>query len=217
MAAGLNMTAGAAPATPSAGTHNLFFTTDGNLHALSDAAVNVTLATTAIEFATANVADEAITNAKLAHMTEATVKGRAFGAGTGDVTDLTVAELAAVLAEHFTQTANDADWTDITTDYDTTPLYPTGYTYEDFGYRQAGGVVFLRGTNRNSSAGGGTALIGTLPSGYRPAYDGLYIGHYSLSGTVLLTRIWVYANGEVRSASGAYGTYHLDGICFVPA
>lgn len=154
MAAGLNLTEGAAPSTPGAGTHDLYVDVSGNFHTLSDAAADKTLATSAIEFATANVADEAITNAKLAHMAEATVKGRAADAGTGDATDLTVEQLAAILAEHFTQTANDADWTDITTLYDTPSLYPTGYTYEAFGYRQAGGVVFLRGTNRNSAAGG---------------------------------------------------------------
>jgi hypothetical protein len=46
---------------------------------------------------TANVADNAVTNAKLANMTQATVKGRASGAGTGDPQDLTTAQLTALV------------------------------------------------------------------------------------------------------------------------
>lgn len=42
--------------------------------------------------------DEAVTNAKLAHMAQATIKGRASGAGTGDATDLTAAQVKTILA-----------------------------------------------------------------------------------------------------------------------
>jgi hypothetical protein len=44
------------------------------------------------------IANNAVTNAKLADMAQATVKGRAAGAGTGDPTDLTAAQLVAVIA-----------------------------------------------------------------------------------------------------------------------
>jgi len=47
--------------------------------------------------ATAGLADDAVTNAKLANMTEATIKGRAAGAGTGDPTDLTAAQVRAII------------------------------------------------------------------------------------------------------------------------
>lgn len=43
------------------------------------------------------IADEAVTNAKLAHMAQDTIKGRASGAGTGDATDLTATQATAIL------------------------------------------------------------------------------------------------------------------------
>jgi hypothetical protein len=46
---------------------------------------------------TAALADDAVTNAKLANMAEATIKGRAVGAGTGDPTDLTATQATAIL------------------------------------------------------------------------------------------------------------------------
>jgi len=46
---------------------------------------------------TATVADGSITNAKLANMVQATIKGRASGAGTGVPVDLTAAQTIAIL------------------------------------------------------------------------------------------------------------------------
>lgn len=46
---------------------------------------------------TAKLQDEAVTNAKLAHMAADTIKGRANGAGTGDATDLTAAQVRTIL------------------------------------------------------------------------------------------------------------------------
>lgn len=43
------------------------------------------------------IADEAVTNAKLAHMAQSTLKGRAAGAGTGDATDLTATQARTIL------------------------------------------------------------------------------------------------------------------------
>lgn len=43
------------------------------------------------------IADEAVTNAKLAHMTQATIKGRQSGGGTGDAEDLTAAQAAVIV------------------------------------------------------------------------------------------------------------------------
>lgn len=47
--------------------------------------------------ATAGIADDAVTNAKAAHMAESTIKGRAVSAGTGDPTDLTATQATAIL------------------------------------------------------------------------------------------------------------------------
>lgn len=49
------------------------------------------------QVATGGIANNAVTNALLAGMTQATFKGRATGAGTGDPTDLTVAQAIAIL------------------------------------------------------------------------------------------------------------------------
>ena len=45
-----------------------------------------------------NLANDNVTNAKLGNMAQATIKGRASGAGTGDPTDLTAAQVVAVVA-----------------------------------------------------------------------------------------------------------------------
>jgi hypothetical protein len=47
--------------------------------------------------ATGGLANDAVTNAKLANMVEATIKGRAAGAGTGDPTDLTATQVRTLL------------------------------------------------------------------------------------------------------------------------
>lgn len=48
--------------------------------------------------ATAGIAANAVSNDKLAQMAQATIKGRASAAGTGDPTDLTAAEVASILS-----------------------------------------------------------------------------------------------------------------------
>lgn len=47
--------------------------------------------------ATAGIADDAVSNAKLANMAQATIKGRASGAGTGDPQDLTGAQAGQIV------------------------------------------------------------------------------------------------------------------------
>lgn len=44
------------------------------------------------------LADDSVTNAKLAEMAQATIKGRAAGAGTGNPVDLTAAQVKTILA-----------------------------------------------------------------------------------------------------------------------
>ncbi len=61
------------------GSHAAAFATASHTHGASD------------------ISDDAVTNAKLANMVQATVKGRANAAGTGDPTDLTAAQLVAIV------------------------------------------------------------------------------------------------------------------------
>lgn len=49
-------------------------------------------------FSTANIPDGTVTNAKLADMAAATIKGRAAGAGTGDAVDLTANQTVAIIS-----------------------------------------------------------------------------------------------------------------------
>ena len=49
------------------------------------------------DIATADLDDDAVTNAKLANMAEARIKGRTAGAGTGDPVDLTAAQVIDIL------------------------------------------------------------------------------------------------------------------------
>ncbi len=66
-------------------------------HVLADVTDSGTLAGLST-VGTSELGDEAVTNAKLAHMAQSTVKGRAAGAGTGDATDLSVAQVKTLLA-----------------------------------------------------------------------------------------------------------------------
>lgn len=60
---------------------------------------------TAGSVTTAMLADDAVTNAKAANMAQDTIKGRASGAGTGDPTDLSAAQVAAIINSSLSHTA----------------------------------------------------------------------------------------------------------------
>ena len=66
-------------------------------HTLADITNAGTLAALS-QVGAAQIADDAVTNVKLANMAAATFKGRAAGAGTGDPTDLTAAQAKTALA-----------------------------------------------------------------------------------------------------------------------
>lgn len=216
MAGVLSLTEGAAPSTPASGLHALYVATDGVWRVLSDAAVDAALGTSDMTLVTANVTDANITNDKLASMTEATIKGRDDGAGTGAPTDLTNTQVVAMIADEFAVPDGDADWTALTlgSGWLIPGLYPSGHTYVAPGYRKIAGVVYLRGTARKGIS---SSEIGTLPSGYRPSNDSLYLSHYATSTTLYKQTCWVYANGEIRPGGSNNSTFHLDGIHFVPA
>jgi hypothetical protein len=81
---------------------------------LQDTAVTTgKLATSAV--VTAKLSNDAVTNAKLANEAEATIKGRAAGAGTGDPTDLTPEQARTVafgteVNDGSSSTADTIDW-----------------------------------------------------------------------------------------------------------
>lgn len=59
--------------------------------------VKVWLGTEYVEIPVGDIEDDSVTNAKLANMVQARVKGRASGAGTGDPTDLTGTQVGALI------------------------------------------------------------------------------------------------------------------------
>jgi hypothetical protein len=79
----------AAATTPLDGTETLSLVQAGIM-------VDVTTQDIADLAATPSIADGSLTNAKLANMAQATVKGRASGAGTGVPSDLTAAQVAVI-------------------------------------------------------------------------------------------------------------------------
>jgi len=62
----------------------------------------VTVGVTASSIGTTQLTNDGVTNAKLANMAQATLKGRAYAAGTGDPTDLTPAQGRKILIESYT-------------------------------------------------------------------------------------------------------------------
>jgi hypothetical protein len=65
--------------------------------------------------ATPSIPDGSLTNAKLADMAQATIKGRASGAGTGVPVDLTAAQVRAILGSQSIQVAASDETTVLTT------------------------------------------------------------------------------------------------------
>jgi hypothetical protein len=216
MAAVLNMAEGSAPSTPAAGTHSMYVDTSGNWHILDDGGIDKTLADTGITLVTANITDEAITNAKLAHMAQATVKGRAADAGTGDPVDLTGAQVAAIIVGELS--FSDTGWQTITLEtmvFDTTGTrHPTALTHTAPAYRVLNGVVFLRGSGNHIATG--TAF--TLPAEARPAVDMAFITVRETSTVRGYQSVYITTAGIVTFQLNTTGyTTFLTGISFPAA
>ncbi|WP_421883300.1 hypothetical protein [Methylibium sp.] len=80
---------------------------------------------------------------------------------------------------------------------------PAGYFRDQFG------IVRLRGLVKDGSAA--NAVIFTLPTGYRPAFQTMFA---VISGSIL-GRVDVLANGDVQMISGgSVGFVSLDAISF---
>lgn len=104
------------------------------------------------------IANNAVTNAKAADMAEATIKGRAAGAGTGDPTDLTAAQALTLLGLS-------------TGTHNTNISGLTGTVNINITYRLFGGIVVLHvpdfsGTNDDADA---LQTATVLPANLRPS------------------------------------------------
>ena len=141
------------------------------------------------------IAANAVTNAKLAQMTAATVKGRASGAGTGDPVDLTADQVAAIVNA---ATGLGSTWTALpyTTGATTWADFVTG-GHQVGQYKKFGDLVFLRGLVKRTSGSGTT--IATLPSGYRPAS---YVQLYNALTDGGAVRVDVNTDGTITLPGG---------------
>ena len=99
---------------------------------------------------TTGIADDSVTNAKLANMAQATIKGRASGAGTGDPSDLTGAQVRTI-ADVYSTSEVDALIPEITNG---TELATTSGTAFDF-------TSIPAGTKKITISGIGNSLSGT--------------------------------------------------------
>jgi hypothetical protein len=87
-----------------------------------------------------------------------------------------------------------------------------GSPFGNAGYKMmAGSVVHLRGLVKNGTVNG-TAEIFTLPVGYRPDVQQLFV---TAAGGGTLGRIDIFTDGRVVALAGNNGFMGLDGITFV--
>jgi hypothetical protein len=102
----------------------------------------------------------------------------------------------------------DAGWTAPT--FQNSWVNYAGGVYSPAGYRKDGaGFVHLRGLVSTGTVGSGVAIF-TLPVGYRPAYQSLFV---TISNS-LIARVDVQADGKVCLTSGSATWASLEGITF---
>lgn len=109
---------------------------------------------------TASVIDDSISSAKLANMAQATIKGRASGAGTGDPTDLSASQVRTILLEMQRWTIN------FTADGDAYIAADVAMTI-DAGVAAigTGTLAYQKSTAASPSSFSSTSLPATLESG----------------------------------------------------
>ena len=226
------------PGTPSSGYAAIYVDTSGDLHVIDDAGTDAAVSVVGHTHVTADIADEAVTNAKLAHIAQYVVKGRVT-ASTGDVEDLTAANMITLLATaDGTGSGLDADLLDgnhaaafAASDHTHTQLSDTDWqtltientTYWDAGssnpqYRKVGDLVMLYGTVKEQpSKSAEIYTFATLPVGVRPAVE-YKIACYNSSGYGTLT---INTDGTMKltgaSATNVGQTYRIDGCMFFVA
>ena len=140
-----------------------------------------------------NLADGQVTNAKLIDMAQATIKGRAAGAGTGDPTDLTPAQVVGIVATaDGTGSGLDADLLD---GQHAAAFAAAGHTHGDT--PNSGLADMAQATIKGRAAGAGTgdpqdlsaAQVATILAGkfYAPNVD-MAAGDYVSVGPY--ERVW---------------------------
>lgn len=128
---------------------------------LLDGSHAAAFATAAHSHGTSEISDDAVTNAKLANMAQATIKGRALGSLTGDPNDLTSAQVAAIVNAAGVFAAVPGAWQTLTL---AAGVYASAGSTPK--YRLNGDVVEFKG--RVTAYTNGTVIIAELPVGYRP-------------------------------------------------
>jgi hypothetical protein len=174
----------------------------------------------AITIATAEIEADAVTNAKLANMNQSRIKGRADGAGSGDPTDLTVAEVMTVLGNG-TQAKVVAIVGKATcsagVDSTTSAQDITGATTGSIALKQ-NDVVVIHGVFDCRIDVAGTTCIGTLDiGGVEQTDQAIKRGDVNERGTV--AQNWIYtvpSNGNYtfklrgRTSAGAAGDARFE-------
>ncbi|MFN8468587.1 MAG: hypothetical protein U0X20_23715 [Caldilineaceae bacterium] len=234
----IKMATGAAPATPASGYIAIYPETDGDLAILKSDGSGGALALAAHSHGTTEIADNAVTGAKLADIAANTVIGRVT-AGTGDPETLDAADLVAIIlgadgsgsgldadkldgnqatafaASDHTHAESDSGWLTLTLN--------TGWATPNNGapeiaYRKNGSLVTLRGAVRTTTSTPTLPFV-TLPDGYRPAQARTYaIAKTNASNTPALYIARVGTDGVVGHVSTTYQSgdhIYVDGISFL--
>lgn len=191
-------------------------------HAAAFAAVSHTHSTSGIDdgaVTAAKIATDGVDNARLANMAQATVKGRAAAAGTGDPGDLSAAQLIDILeTADGTGSGLDADtldgvqatgfataahvhttaWANLSLTVGCTAASPVPQ------YRLNGDVVEFRGFVQFAASGAGT--IATLPGGHVPAVDPVKVV------CIGSTHFWVTGGALYLYSMTSFTQYDLTGL-----
>jgi hypothetical protein len=190
--------------------------THGTTGITDNAITNAKLADAAVDTAelvdgavsTAKLALNAVANTNLADMAMATIKGRAAGAGTGDPTDLSAAQVKALLGIEPTA------WTTMT--------LGSGWSQAETAvkYRKTNDIVEVRGTALTSSAD--LPTVGTLPGSHWPPQQiivPIFKRDVSTPANSEMAIATILTNGDIYIRNADYTldvgkSYCLDNIRF---